>query len=514
VTAALVGTERQGFAVPGGDGALKALLARFDGVEPEAALLSAAAALALYGKAGWVTASDAAPGQEPAPPETQSRVSAQAGLHLATMRAGQHDGALAEWLAAAHAGGWRVPEELLPDVLDLGRRNPALRAAIGRVVGERGRWLAAQNPEWDYAGGVAAGQAPDIDMLWATNGRGMRLALLGRLRAVDPDGARARVETTWAEESAEDRAAFVATFRTGLSMGDEPFLEAALDDRRKEVRLAAADLLARLPESRLVTRMIERVRPLLHYTAAQRGGFLKRKQQAHLDVTLPDACDKAMARDGIEPKPPTALQGETAWWLRQMLGAVPLATWTAAWGATPADLVEAAVGSDWKEVVLPGWAQAAERQHDAAWAGVLLTALPERMAEFAMSGLVPVLAPAAREALVLRLLAEDPKPSQHSHPALFILEHHTAPWSARLTRAVLDLARRRRKHQMSHTDYFGHYLLSQLGTYARYMDPALAEEAAQGWPERTEAGRYWDKLIDEFVAEMQFRHEMLKELTQ
>src|SRR5690349_5628531 len=77
VTAALVGTERQGFAVPVGEGALKALLARLDGVEPEAALLSAAATLALYGKAGWVPASDAAPGPEPAPPETQPRVSAQ-----------------------------------------------------------------------------------------------------------------------------------------------------------------------------------------------------------------------------------------------------------------------------------------------------------------------------------------------------------------------------------------------------------------------------------------------------
>jgi hypothetical protein len=511
VTAALVGTERQPVPVPTGAGALGALLARVDAADGEAALLQAAAALTLYARAGWLPPTDPAPLPESAPPDTQPRVTERAGEHLATMLGGQQDGVLAEWLAVAGAGGWRVPEEWLPDLLELGRANPTLRAVIGPVLGERGRWLAAQNPDWAYVGAVGA--VVDVDTLWVTNVRGMRLALLGRLRAEDPDGARERVAGTWGEESAEDRAAFLAAFRTGLSMSDEPFLEAALDDRRKEVRLAAADLLARLPESRLVARMIERARPLLHYTPAQRAGILKRKQQARLDLTLPDACDKAMMRDGIEPKPATALLGEKAWWLRQMLGAVPLGVWTAAWGATPAELVAAALAGDWKEVLIPGWAQAAARQRAGMWAAALLPALPERLAEFQMSGLVPVLAPAERETLALRLLADDPKPSQHSHPALFILDHHTDPWSAQLTRAVLGLARRRSKHQMSHTDYFGHYLLSQLGTYARYMDPALAGEAAQGWPERTEDGRYWAKMIDAFVALLQFRHEMLKELT-
>jgi hypothetical protein len=66
---------------------------------------------------------------------------------------------------------------------------------------------------------------------------------------------------------------------------------------------------------------------------------------------------------------------------------------------------------------------------------------------------------------------------------------------------------------MARVDYFGHYLLSQLGSYARYMDPGLADEAARGWPERTDDNRYWAKMIDEFVALLQFRHEMLKELT-
>ena len=44
-------------------------------------------------------------------------------------------------------------------------------------------------------------------------------------------------------------------------MDDEPFLESALDDRSREVRQQAADLLTRLPDSRLALRMAERAGP-------------------------------------------------------------------------------------------------------------------------------------------------------------------------------------------------------------------------------------------------------------
>ena len=98
-----------------------------------------------------------------------------------------------------------------------------------------------------------------------------------------------------------------------MSLDDETFLEAALDDRRKEVRGAAADLLARLPESALRRRALERALPLLKF----KSNKLRRKT---IEVTLPEACDKAMQRDGVEPKPGFRGVGEKAWWLQQMLG--------------------------------------------------------------------------------------------------------------------------------------------------------------------------------------------------
>src|SRR5437762_1943286 len=77
---------------------------------------------------------------------------------------------------------------------------------------------------------------------WETSPRAARELLLQQLRSTDPARAREQLAQTWETEGADERAAFLATFRTGLSLDDEPFLESALDDRSKVVRRTAADL--------------------------------------------------------------------------------------------------------------------------------------------------------------------------------------------------------------------------------------------------------------------------------
>ena len=443
MTAALVGTERQAVAVPVGDGALGALLARVAAAEPDAALLRVGAVLALYERAGWVPPTDPTPGPEAAPPDTQPRVNARAGQHLATMLSGQYDAVLGEWLAAAGTGGWRVPEELLPDLLELGRANPTLRSALGPVLGERGRWLAAQNPDWAYVSTREAVEAAlDIDTLWVTNVRGMRLSLLGQLRAADPDGARERVAGTWGEESAEDRVSFLAAFRTGLSMSDEPFLEAALDDRRKEVRLAAADLLARLPEFA--------------------AGGADDRAGAPVAPVYPGAtdgvCAEAQAPGAAGCDAPRCVrQGDGPGWggseaADDLAGREGVVAAADAGGGAAAGL-DRGLGGDAGRPGGGGDGQRLERGIDprlGAGGGTAGDAGLGRAVAVGPpgtdGGVWPeriwwtCCRPTTREELILRLLEEDLKPSYGNHPVLFFLRHSRHPWSATLTRRVLALA--------------------------------------------------------------------------
>jgi hypothetical protein len=341
---------------------------------------------------------------------------------------------------------------------------------------------------------------------WETGAGAARQALLRQLRRSAPALARELVTATWASEKADDRAAFLETYEAGLSMDDEPFLESALDDRSKEVRRVAAALLSRLPGSRLVARMLDRVRPLLAWAdgAKPRLLGLRPGEPARIQVTLPGACDKAMIRDGVEPKPPTSRKGlgERAWWLFQMLGAIPPATWSREWGVAPAQLLPAAAG-EWNALLLEGWATAALAFRDVAWAEELLRA------EACHAALLGALPGPRQEALLLDILRADCTPL-HQHPVLGLLRQTGHAWSAELTRAVL---RALRQHMRKWRDSYDYQLRGALTEeFALRMPPDMLDEIAAAWPDDEAVRQRWQGVIDRLLITLQLRRDMLEEL--
>src|SRR5262245_363534 len=356
---ALIGCERKPLALDPGADKLGGLLAQLGQNDREGALLGAAVIVSLYERAGSLPPKDTRPSPEACESDDAPRCGGLSATHLAMMLRGEYQPLLPEWLAKVAAAGQRAPEELLPPLLELGRMQERLREAILSVLGARGRWLAAQNPDWDYAAGGLD------ETLWEAGGRERRLSFLAEMRRRDATRARELLASSWEQESPKDRADFLPVFECGLSLDDESFLESALDDRRKEVRRAAADLLTRLPESALRQRMLERVRPLLTFK-------LNRLRRKTIEIRLPEACDKAMQRDGVEPKPYYHGVGEKAWWLQQMLGSIPPQVWSRESGWTISELIEVAGRSDWKSMLIEGWSQAARLCRDVEWADALI----------------------------------------------------------------------------------------------------------------------------------------------
>jgi Family of unknown function (DUF5691) len=508
VTVALVGTERQPLPPVGDGSALAGLLARLDAADAEGALLGAAAALGIYRHAGWLPAVDERPVPEPCPPDDLPRCSTPAARCLLQILNGSLEALLPEWLALTTDAGRRAPESLLPELLEHAKQATDWqeRRAILPVLGRRGRWLAALNRDWEYV--AQCDVAPDVDVepVWQTGSQVERLFLLRRLRDSDPARARELLASTWAEEQSADRAVFLGLLQSGLSMADEPFLEEALDDRRKNVRQAAAYVLMRLAGSRLCLRMIERVVPLLAYAAGATGellGGLSRRARA-LEVTLPKACDRSMVRDGIETNAPQGW-GARVWWLAQMLSAVPPGHWCERWQTPPADLIAAARQSEWQTGLIDGWANAAIRHADAGWAEAVLQVRPQPDVTFGR--LVETLPAARRESHVLRVLKSDSGPLRGDHPAFLALRACDHAWSPDLARAVLERVR----HQIAkgevgyHVDW---HLRSSLKEYARHIPPALAEEVASGWPEEARDWPAWSQAVDDFLVLLRFRRQM------
>jgi hypothetical protein len=491
-----IGTARAGRGVASLAAPLDTLLPSAESSDPEAALWMSLGALDLWERSGFLPpASPASPAAEPAPPEPLRPCPARAEAMLALLLRGVHPPALqSEWLRLLQRHGARLPAHVLPRLLDTATRQPALRPQLLPVLGERGRWLAGAQAQWNWALGGAALEDTVDGGAWDTGSPEQRLAVLRAWRARDPGAARAALAAAWPSEAPEQRAALLPALAVGLGPDDEAFLEAALDDRRKEARAAAQRLLASLPGSQLGQRMLARLLPLLRLEKPWRG-------KARLELTLPPACDAAMRRDGIGAASHPGM-GEKAGWVADMLAAVDPRVWTRQFAPTPLACLGLAAHSEFAGVLVRGWSLAALRHaeidgtpellawlHDLAlwWIGAsqaLRDTVPD--AVFALvAARFHLDAGGASSALL------DAFPRKWAHdPALVRLLHRltdksTDIWTPALTRHVLQ-----RLH-----DWRAALLVPGL---PEIVDPATAAGFEMEWRAGIGADSQWRTLADRF----------------
>jgi len=357
-------------------GALGAVLARIPATDP----ISTVALVTAWRRAGRrPLALPAAQLPGPAPAEVLPEVSPAAARLLQRFVGSHPDRVLAgQWLQRCAAAQRRVPPVLSAVLLDLGRTQVGLREALRLVLGNRGAWLAHQHEAWCWA------STPSTPDTWQTADLPARCALVRAQRLQDPAAARALIASTWHVDPPQDRVAFLELLRVGLQDADEALLERALDDRRKEVREVAGELLRSLPASALVGRCRDRLAPLWHWS----GG--------RLQAEPPAAFDPAWVRDGLSEKPPAGTgAGARAWWLRQLLGAVPVGVWTSTWGIALGTLLAACRDSAWARDIGHALEDSCARTPDAAWVTALLAQLADQ-----------------DQSVAYRLLAGLPRPDQ------------------------------------------------------------------------------------------------------
>jgi hypothetical protein len=495
---ALLGTERQAIPTPSPVTAFAQLQAQVDINQRGHALLSLAGLTAQYERVGHRPACDHGAPPLACPPEQRTFVGDRASSLLVRLLAGEHPELLSEWLALASRANQVASPEALAALLSAGSTTPELRPAIRRVAGERGRWLANQNPDWAWIGGADDAN----ETVWYTGDRQARVTFLERLRQTNPTRATELLAETWKDELPDDRLVFLPKLATGLSSKDEPFLELALDDKRKEVRRSAAALLTRLTDSRLVQRMTDRVRPLLAFSPGEPGSVLKlrRSQPPVVRVTLPAECDKPMQRDGIELRAQGGF-GEKAWWLIQMLEIVPLETWTRAWTCTPEAILAGSHSEEWTRELFEAWTRAAVRQRNAAWAEVLFPAALAEQRFDKLECLLGALPPVQRETRLAALLADDTPQTRHLHGTLIAQCQHD--WSHEFSRTVLAFMRRESARETGDWP-----LRNQFKTYAPRLAPGTLPDAANDWPTNVPAWESWAKGVEEFLAMAQFRADL------
>lgn len=441
--------------------------------------------------------------------------------------AGAEPDLLLEALRLLDECGFVLPPVLLPVAMDQARGE--IRKAVLPVIGERGRWLAGFNDDWQWvrnaaSGVTAADRLPEnADQLWLEGNSGTRRQLLENARRIDPARGRQWLASVWSAEKADQRLAFIAMLATGVSDEDIPFLEEALMDRSGNVRAKAADLLARLPNSGLAQRMRQRGAAMLHYTPPKKRGTLagavgailgKKQDVGQLEVTPPKTFDKEWAKDAIEEKPPAGI-GERAHWLKQVLQRVPPSHWAERFGASHVELIAAATASDYDQPLLEAWSEAAFQAPEADWISSLWDwwfTHPVKKPEANqlriqwLSRMLAEMPAAEAEERILRLVTDESLGK--SLPTAELAAALPRPWNAKIGKALLSWLRNEAKTALdSQRPGYGDWL-QVLDTAGKCLPAECLPEALVGWPESTGddyASRFVNQQLHHFQTTITLR---------
>ncbi|WP_163513361.1 DUF5691 domain-containing protein [Fodinicola acaciae] len=383
--------------------------------DPPGTLLDAAAFMTAYRRAGKPLQSPVAT-PRPAPDDRLPTASALVSAALTDILAGGDTILLDELVTAMTAAGFRAPEARIPALLDRAAMHGDLAKPLVEVVGERGRWLAAQRPEWRklLAYGEIAAPLPDD---WRVADPLTRRDAFAAARRHDPGAAREALMAGWDTEALPERRDLLAAFAEGLSDADEDALNLAAADRRREVREIAWDLLRRLPDSGRSQRMAERARLLVTIE--------KRRLGRHRMLIATPGYDAGMRADGIAEKPGRQGEGLSAFWLRQVIAATPLRTWSEQ--LPPAELLAMTDNQPFGGELRTGWMEATQLEEELTWA----TAFVKALGPYRCQPLLALLPPDVRTNAVATALSHD------GQRALTLLSSCARPWPPELSTAVL-----------------------------------------------------------------------------
>lgn len=495
VKTALLGTNRGELPQFAASKPLGQMLTRLNQPDDAATLLAIAGTAALHGQTGWLPPQTRLPTAPPSLPE-QPVCPSHIATQLDDLLEGGQASLLPEMLEALAQTGHTLPDFFLPGLLNKGVRLAKLRPAILPLLGARGRWLASQNPDWRYAALEIESWAGLLQE-WQTAVPNQCQSLLRQLRLTQPERGRQLLEHTWKSSSDALRTQFIKLLDINLTMADEPFLETALDDRNHLVRRAAADLLARLPESRLAQRVAQNLSGILTWTPTRPHA---------ITVFLPTEYTPAMLRDGIPAIKPEEMKRLASRQISQIIGRIPLHFWTEQWHKTPAEIAQAVLRSAWPQTLTAALSTAAIRQNNEAWAITLITT---NHFSPAMGRLIPVLSPESCFELMQQAATQSAELLK-LNPLHLFLQHWHQPWTEEMSQFWLEhIGGHLQQNKEATPDPAVSNLLKK---FAQQCAPTLAETAVTKLTTIPGLNSAWQKTVRDLCQTLQLRRSLLAEI--
>ncbi|RMF02474.1 MAG: hypothetical protein D6772_03450, partial [Bacteroidetes bacterium] len=285
---------------------------------------------------------------------------------------------------------------------------------------------------------------------------------------------------------------------------DEAFLSTQLGARRKEIRLVAADLLSRLPNSSYLQTLYQEARQILRYAQQQ--------WTLHLPKRVPSSAKNL----GIETKGSRQPGGLALNWLVQLLMRIPLSYWSQASQQVPTRILRSWLALPHGLALVQAAAASLLRHPDEEWTDALIGYWLETNNEnlwrqpTAKKVLAQASATTFNDTLLPWLLQYGPLVPEDSLAAYWLsLGAH--PWSPQLSRIIIegfcDLVRER------HTQHWDLYHYQRIFQAAAYQsDTSIFSTLRQNWPSGGSGLGRWSVEMEKLLQTLHFRLEMQKAL--
>ncbi len=502
IKVALLGTDRASLSASARQRLAK--LGVPESMPAEQELLAAAALISRQQRAGYQPTpnTDAIdiPDIDPTRACSQSSVA-----HLQQILAEEawRDRLLPEFLSALQKRQLALPPEMLPDLLQLACQEAELRPLLMPAFGKLASWLASLHPVWK------ALFPPLQEVDWSTANHAQRLQAFQHLYGRQKEAALADLLEYWPDEAFRHKLDFLRIIEEEPHAAAEYLLEMALDDGRKEVRQKAAALLLRLPDSALVQRMYQRACQWVRLKPGKAKG-------AKLEITLPEETDSIMLRDGIDPSLPGyywAKGGLKASRLLQILAALPPGRWNELLACDAAAGLPILVRSQWSELLLEAVIRSAFVHADLPWAECLIRFWIDqfgklRWQELDVSPLFGVMNNELFAELAIYSLKKAPAGIEEEVPASILLKLRGFQWPDQLTFLCIKKIQRWIVNERSH--YWDAWPYQGILRNAAFScSPDLFSHFNHKWPRREQAWLKLEAEVDEFLAILRFRKEMM-----
>lgn len=432
-----------------------------------------------------------------------------------------------EYLSLLHSAGLLIPEEALPELLDLAL-NQGMEDQLEPLIGPRGKWLTQLNPRWAH---LFVDEATwqlwrDVDNYPSTLNRE---AMFARLRRADAKRAVEMLAETWEREQPINQAKLINALWNKLSEDDEPFLERLLDTEiNGHLRTRVVSLLTRLPNSAFAARMAERALAHVRLGRVQPPPTARISPKSEAPYCLV-AQEPTLQADWARDNFTESLQGgsllqRTLWrgsYLQRMVGHVPPRRWCEAFGLTPYQLICAAELSGQVSALLSGMLTASQTYCDQDWLMAFfeyaINTDVKRRYVIQPRVVVPYLDHSMREACMTRLFEVSSRPFAVDRMGLGLLDNLTEGWSVSFSRVFLvELRQAARDTELNETwasaprrslRNRSRYLQETLGHYARYVALEILPELEAMRQEIAESP-HWAAFLDQFCAMLRFRQQM------